>query len=219
MLTRLVINAIKRLFGKVQAEPQTWQEAYAELKRENERLERFVVAVQQSVLNWSADLNKPNVLKITQATVDDSPIGSESSTTGRFTKLGVGQAPPTDAEHCAYMGSGSGRQFLLVTGGSSGTAGGPAVAFQFGVGTAITQGIGGYSSVAGGAFDRRLTIYSGSYDLLLGGAGGYVVDFFTPTDGAAAQVGTLNNAPSAGNPTYWLKVKVAGNVRYIPCWS
>jgi hypothetical protein len=39
------------------------------------------------------------------------------------------------------------------------------------------------------------------------------------TSGAAAAVGTLNNAPSAGDPTFWLPVNIAGNIRYIPCWT
>jgi hypothetical protein len=39
------------------------------------------------------------------------------------------------------------------------------------------------------------------------------------TSGAAANAGTLGNAPSAGNPSFWLPINIAGNVRYIPCWT
>jgi hypothetical protein len=39
------------------------------------------------------------------------------------------------------------------------------------------------------------------------------------TSGAAAQVGTLTNAPSAGNPSFWIPINIAGNVRYIPAWT
>lgn len=38
------------------------------------------------------------------------------------------------------------------------------------------------------------------------------------TNGAAAQVGTLTNAPSAGNPTKWVPISDNGTTRYIPCW-
>lgn len=38
------------------------------------------------------------------------------------------------------------------------------------------------------------------------------------TDGAAVAVGTLNNAPTAGNPTKWLKIDDNGTTRYIPAW-
>lgn len=38
------------------------------------------------------------------------------------------------------------------------------------------------------------------------------------TNGAAAAVGTLNNAPSAGNPTKWIPIVDNGVTRYIPCW-
>lgn len=51
-----------------------------------------------------------------------------------------------------------------------------------------------------------------------GGAGVPVVRFNGTTNGAAAQAGTLLNAPVAGNPGHWLPVSIAGTVRYIPCW-
>lgn len=38
------------------------------------------------------------------------------------------------------------------------------------------------------------------------------------TDGAAAQTGTLTNAPAAGNPTKWLPINDNGTTRYIPAW-
>lgn len=38
------------------------------------------------------------------------------------------------------------------------------------------------------------------------------------TNGAAAAVGTLLNAPAAGNPTKWIPVNDNGTTRYIPAW-
>lgn len=38
------------------------------------------------------------------------------------------------------------------------------------------------------------------------------------TNGAGAAVGTLNNAPTAGDPTEWMRVSYNGNIRYIPMW-
>lgn len=37
-------------------------------------------------------------------------------------------------------------------------------------------------------------------------------------NGAAAALGTLTNAPAAGNPTKWVPFNDAGTVRYIPTW-
>jgi hypothetical protein len=37
-------------------------------------------------------------------------------------------------------------------------------------------------------------------------------------NGAAAQTGTLTNAPSAGNPTKWIAINDNGTTRYIPAW-
>jgi len=38
------------------------------------------------------------------------------------------------------------------------------------------------------------------------------------TDGAAAGVGTIANAPAAGNPTKWIGINDNGTTRYIPAW-
>jgi hypothetical protein len=38
------------------------------------------------------------------------------------------------------------------------------------------------------------------------------------TNGAAAAVGTLNNAPAAGDPTKWIAIDDNGTTRYIPAW-
>lgn len=38
------------------------------------------------------------------------------------------------------------------------------------------------------------------------------------TDGAAAQAGTLTNAPAAGNPTKWIPINDNGTTRYLPAW-
>ena len=37
-------------------------------------------------------------------------------------------------------------------------------------------------------------------------------------DGAAAQGGTLLNAPVAGNPTKWVAISDNGTQRFIPTW-
>lgn len=38
------------------------------------------------------------------------------------------------------------------------------------------------------------------------------------TTGAGAALGTLTNAPSAGNPTKWIKINDNGTVRSVPAW-
>lgn len=37
-------------------------------------------------------------------------------------------------------------------------------------------------------------------------------------DGAAGQTGTLNTAPTAGDPAIWLPVNINGTIRFIPAW-
>jgi hypothetical protein len=38
------------------------------------------------------------------------------------------------------------------------------------------------------------------------------------TNGAAANTGTLTNAPAVGNPTKWVPINDNGTTRYIPAW-
>jgi hypothetical protein len=56
-------------------------------------------------------------------------------------------------------------------------------------------------------------------------AGPVQIDFNTGltllnhVNGAAAGVGTLTNAPAAGNPTFWLPITInALGTKYVPCW-
>lgn len=46
---------------------------------------------------------------------------------------------------------------------------------------------------------------------------GYTATGQTSSAGAAA--GTLLNSPAAGNPTFWLKVKINGGTFAVPCWA
>lgn len=45
------------------------------------------------------------------------------------------------------------------------------------------------------------------------------VDFINQTTGAGVGLGTLTNAPSAGDPSFWLRIKIGGANRFIPCWT
>lgn len=49
-------------------------------------------------------------------------------------------------------------------------------------------------------------------------AGALVTSQVALTDAAAAQVGTLTNAPTAGNPAKWIQINDNGTVRKIPTW-
>lgn len=43
--------------------------------------------------------------------------------------------------------------------------------------------------------------------------------FNNATSSAAAAVGTLNNAPAAGDPGFWLKINIGGTNYSVPCWA
>lgn len=44
------------------------------------------------------------------------------------------------------------------------------------------------------------------------------ISFSNQTSAAAAQVATLTNSPTAGNPGFWLKTNINGTNYSIPCW-
>lgn len=52
-----------------------------------------------------------------------------------------------------------------------------------------------------------------------GGAGVGAIRFNNLTNGAGASAGTLANAPSVGNPSFWIPVSIAGLTRFIPAWT
>lgn len=45
------------------------------------------------------------------------------------------------------------------------------------------------------------------------------IRFNNQTDGAGVAAGTLANAPTAGDPAFWLPINIGGTDHYIPCWT
>jgi hypothetical protein len=43
--------------------------------------------------------------------------------------------------------------------------------------------------------------------------------FTNQTNGAGASLGTLTNAPSAGDPAFWLRIQINGANRFVPAWA
>ena len=52
--------------------------------------------------------------------------------------------------------------------------------------------------------------------VIVNGSGTFTLT--SQSNGAAAAAGTLSNAPSAGNPNFWLPVEINGVARFIPAW-
>lgn len=84
-----------------------------------------------------------------------------------------------------------------------------------------------YNTISAGAGSATGDVAAGATTYFSISIGGLVnvttidngVDFTGQTSGAGAGAGTLTNAPSAGNPTHWLRVKINGANRLIPCWT
>ena len=69
------------------------------------------------------------------------------------------------------------------------------------------------------------TLNGNGYDVVIragakNGAGAHgLYNFVNATDVTGAQAGTLTNAPQAGNPAKWLKIKIDGVAYAIPAWA
>lgn len=105
-------------------------------------------------------------------------------------------------------------QAINTLGGTSGGAASPSVK----VGPVVNNGsaVTFMRSDAAPAIDLTLNYaWTGTHtynDLLLHRS------TVSMTDGAAGNVGSLNNAPVAGNPTKWIPINDNGTTRYIPAW-
>lgn len=85
--------------------------------------------------------------------------GTFSGVTLSGTTTGPGGTTISSAGN-VNVGAGTGAPTVTVNGASSGSGGGPALFFGFGGST--TAGVGGYSAIAGGTFNKDLLIYQSS---------------------------------------------------------
>jgi hypothetical protein len=78
-------------------------------------------------------------------------------------------------------------------------------------------------SITGGTIDGVAiggsTASTGRFtDITNGNAAALIKTSVSLTNGAGAAVGTILNAPVAGNPTKWVAINDNGTTRYIPSW-
>ena len=125
----------------------------------------------------------------------------------------------------------SGTGTSTATFGGSIVSGGNVQAVSAG-GFSWLGGKGGITQVTDGAFTFSNNAGSNSVSLTVGasnlltlngglkttGATFALQTATTLTDNAAAQVATMTNGPTAGNPTKWIAINDNGVTRYIPAW-
>ena len=79
--------------------------------------------------------------------------------------------------------------------------------------TATTTGTG--TLVVTGGVGISAALFAGSYNVSVDRS----ILCTNQTSAAAAAAGTLGNAPAAGDPGFWLKIKVNGTNYAVPCWA
>lgn len=118
---------------------------------------------------------------------------------------------------------GAGKQFQFAAIGSAASpnvylATSPFPGFFFTTGSGGTIGFSADNSTNHLLIQTSVGITSLLVLRVPGGANPVLTTTATVTSGAGAQVGTLTNAPAAGNPTSWIPFNDNGTTRYIPAW-
>lgn len=154
--------------------------------------------------------------KVTSTKLSYNPSTGTLTVSGSITVTGAATigtdsivaATSANANLALDSQGGSGRQWVL----SSRTAGTYVIRDATGGTDIVTVATTG-QTIAG-----NLTLSGTS---LITKPGGTIPIFTTNTaitSGAGAQIGTLTNSPTAGNPTKWIPINDNGTTRYIPAW-
>lgn len=181
--------------------------------------------------NWvcvghSANINAANAMALgdgSQSSFTSSIALGRNAITDKANQLAIGGANVGINEMLVGEGllaGGARADFIFRMTSSQGTdtpGGDWTYIASLGTGNAITKGshifqtgTPGASGVTGQAAATRLQILPAQ------NAAGAAVNFVA-TNSPGAAVGTLNNAPTAGNPE-WIPILFNGVVRYLPCW-
>ncbi len=165
---------------------------------------------------------------IRAASIQNTPIGSTTASTGSFTTIA---ASGTITVTQTVLGT----QSLVLNHDATGASTVSAGTFQAG-NNVTSQTNAGVLDCILGSIEAATDIFlrcrsNGGNKILFFGDGhatfsaGLTVGSTTLlttsaalTNGAAAQAGTLLNAPAAGNPTKWVPINDNGTTRYIPAW-
>ncbi len=116
---------------------------------------------------------------------------------------------------CTIQSENGSRDLKVQAGGTYQCGGGAAVQWQIpstGHLTAITDN---NNDIGQSGANRPRNIYAATAVQVEADQG---LRLTNQTDGAAAAVGTLTNAPAAGDPVIWAPIFVNGNLRHFPCW-
>lgn len=142
-------------------------------------------------------------------------IGATTPNSGVFTALS------TNGTANANLGTDTTNTGVNVRGSNSGVAGGTSLVTRNN-GTAILA-VGNKSAINGGAYDATPFIFGNAtiefnQQIRVPGGAFLLNTSAALTNGAGAAVGTITNAPAAGNPTKWIAINDNGVTRYIPAW-
>lgn len=171
-----------------------------------------------SSLSGSAAAAGTNALSlgIASATGNNSIfIGSSGAGATGNDSTGIGIGIVIAGDNCVSIGSGAAaNQNNCISIGKGATNNSQADTIMIGVGASATNV---HQILIKNSFYQLFVDTGGTFHIPCA-AGVLLQTPNTLSDGAAAALGTLSNAPTAGNPTKWIPINDNGTVRYIPAW-
>lgn len=159
-----------------------------------------VVALVQSTSSATLNVGTGSGSGTSQVTIR----GAAGQTRQLSLRTGTAQRVSFGLGSVAESGSNAGSDFFIQTFDDAGSS--------IDLPVIITRAAGGAVAL-GGSTNRQVIIAGSGW-----GAGNASLRLNGLTSGAGAATGTLTNAPSAGNPNFWIPINIAGTVRYIPAW-
>ena len=155
----------------------------------------------------SVAINGGSISGITDLAIGDGGTGASTAANAR-TNLGLGSIATQDANNVAITGGSiSGITDLAIADGGTGASDAANARTNLGLDTMATQAANNVS-ITGGTITAQLTDNQNTL----------IASSNTLADGAGAAVGTLNNAPAAGDPTKWVAIDDNGTTRHVPAW-
>lgn len=155
--------------------------------------------------------------QITSTPAIPQPLATTSSPT--FVAVNA----TSNAVTALQLGSGTNSMTGIALAGTRGFMGydGANTNIQGGIGKGVTISVN--SATFGSGVQAAVFDSTGSLTVLgtitkPGGASPIITTNTALTTGAGVALGTLTDAPTAGNPTKWIRINDNGTARFIPAW-
>lgn len=168
-----------------------------------------------------AEQNADNV-KIKGGSIDNTPIGVTTKASGAFTSVLATDVATVSNSASAKATAGTVNVAIFQSSDATdkldlriNLTGSPTAGSRQGVIQVTEQNVG-FRALALNPSGGQVVVGSGG--LATVGGAQVITTTSALANGSGAGLGTLANAPAAGNPTKWIGINDNGTIRYVPSW-